>query len=60
MDNPLLDKERDIIIQQFGLEDHRPRTMAETVARLGISIDRVGLVEACALLNKLRHPQQNY
>jgi RNA polymerase sigma factor (sigma-70 family) len=53
------DKERDVLIARFGLEDGTPKTLEETAKRLGLSRDRVRMVEARAL-NKLRHPQRNY
>jgi RNA polymerase sigma factor (sigma-70 family) len=53
------DRERDVLIARFGLEDGTPRTLEETAKRLGLSRDRVRMVEARAL-NKLRHPQRNY
>jgi RNA polymerase primary sigma factor len=59
MDNALTEMENQVIVQRFGLEDGKPRTVSETAERLAISRDRVRLVEARAL-NKLRHPQRNY
>jgi RNA polymerase primary sigma factor len=59
MENALTEKEHEVIVQRFGLEDGKPKTLAETSLRLNISRDRVRLVEARAL-NKLRHPQRNY
>jgi RNA polymerase primary sigma factor len=59
MDNALTEKEHQVIVQRFGLQDGKPKTLAETAERLNISRDRVRLVEARAL-NKLRHPQRNY
>ena len=53
------DKERDVLLSRFGLEDGNPRTLQETAQHLGISRERVRMVEARAL-NKLRHPQRNY
>ena len=55
----LADRERDVLILRFGLDDGKPQTLEETANRLGISRDRVRLVETRAL-NKLRHPQRNY
>mmetsp|Transcript_17433 Transcript_17433/g.24485 ORF Transcript_17433/g.24485 Transcript_17433/m.24485 type:complete len:522 (+) Transcript_17433:98-1663(+) len=55
----LADRERDVLVERFGLEDGTARTVEETSKRLGISRDRVRMVEARAL-NKLRHPQRNY
>jgi RNA polymerase sigma factor (sigma-70 family) len=59
MENALTEKEHQVIVQRFGLEDGKPKTVTETAERLNISRDRVRLVEARAL-NKLRHPQRNY
>ena len=59
MDSELAARERDVIVHRFGLEGGEPRTVDETAQLLGISRDRVRLVEARAL-NKLRHPQRNY
>jgi len=53
------DRERDVLIWRFGLEDGSPRTLGQTAERLGITKDRVRMVEARAL-NKLRHPQRNH
>ena len=53
------DRERDVLLCRFGLEDGNPRTLQETAQHLGISRERVRMVEARAL-NKLRHPQRNY
>ena len=52
-------REKEVLIQRFGLEDGTPKTVEETSRGLGISRDRVRNVEARAL-NKLRHPQRNY
>lgn len=57
--NELADTERAVIMWRFGLEDGDPRSREETSKILGISRDRVRLIEARAL-NKLRSPQRNY
>ena len=57
--NELPERERDVLVARFGLYDGTPKTVEETSKHLGISRDRVRLVEARAL-NKLRHPQRNY
>lgn len=57
--NDLAERERDVLVTRYGLDDGTPRNVEETAKRLGISRDRVRLVEARAL-NKLRHPQRNY
>ena len=57
--NALPNRERDVLICRFGLENGDPMTATETARHLGISVDRVRLVEGRAL-NKLRSPQRNY
>jgi RNA polymerase primary sigma factor len=57
--NELADRERDVVILRFGLDNGKPMTIDATAKKLGISRDRVRLVEARAL-NKLRNPQRNY
>jgi predicted transcriptional regulator len=57
--NGLAAKERDVLVYRFGLDNGEPMTVDETASRLGISRDRVRLVEARAI-NKLRSPQRNY
>lgn len=59
MDTALAATEREVIVNRYGLEDGNPRSVAETADSLGLTVDRVRLVEARAL-NKLRHPQRNY
>ena len=59
METELATRERDVLVQRFGLEDGKPKTVEETSQALGISRDRVRLLEARAL-NKLRHPQRNF
>jgi len=57
--NELADRERDVLILRFGLENGEPMTVSQTAKQLALSIDRVRLIEARAL-NKLRCPQRNY
>jgi len=57
--NELADREREVLILRFGLENGEPMTVTQTAKKLDISVDRVRLVEARAL-NKLRNPQRNY
>ncbi|GAX20109.1 hypothetical protein FisN_17Lh062 [Fistulifera solaris] len=59
METSLAASEREVIINRYGLEDGNPRSVAETADSLGLTVDRVRLVEARAL-NKLRHPQRSY
>lgn len=55
----LADRERDVLLTRFGFDDGQGKSMGETAKILGISQDRVRVLEARAL-NKLRHPQMNY
>lgn len=53
------DRERDVLYHRFGLEGGEPCTLEETGRRLGISRERVRVIENRAL-NKLRQPSNNY
>lgn len=55
----LTSTERSVIWARYGLEDGDSKTLEETSRLLGLSRERVRLVEAKAL-NKLRSPQKNY
>jgi len=55
----LSERERDVLLLRFGLDDGTPKTAEEVASRLRITKDRVRLIEARAL-NKLRHPGRNY
>lgn len=57
--NELADRERDVLILRFGLDNGEPMSVSQTAKHLHISIDRVRILEAKAL-NKLRSPQRNY
>lgn len=57
--NELADLERDVLICRFGLDNGKPMPVHQTAKDLGITSDRVRIVEAKAL-NKLRSPQRNY
>lgn len=57
--NELAERERDVLILRFGLDNGEPMSTSETAAHLGITTDRVRHVETRAL-NKLRNPQRNY
>jgi len=59
MDMELVGSERQVLILRFGLEVGKPLNVSETAQAMGISRDRVRLIEARAL-NKLRHPTRNY
>ena len=51
--------ERTVLLTRYGLDDGHSKTLEETSRQLGVSRDRVRVVEARAL-NKLRSPQKNY
>jgi len=57
--NELGDREREVLILRFGLDNGEFMSTRQTAMQLGITIDRVRYVEARAL-NKLRSPQRNY
>lgn len=57
--NQLAEREREVLILRFGLDNGEPMSTSETAAHLGITTDRVRHVETRAL-NKLRNPQRNY
>lgn len=57
--NELAEREREVLILRFGLDNGEPMSTSQTAAQLGITIDRVRYVETRAL-NKLRSPQRNY
>ncbi len=57
--NELAERERDVLVLRFGLDNGEPMSTSETAAHLGITTDRVRHVETRAL-NKLRNPQRNY
>jgi RNA polymerase primary sigma factor len=57
--NELAEREREVLVLRFGLDNGEPMSISRTAVELGITSDRVRLVEARAL-NKLRCPQRNY
>lgn len=57
--NQLAEREREVLILRFGLDNGEPMSTSETAAHIGITTDRVRHVETRAL-NKLRNPQRNY
>jgi len=59
MKTELSKAERAVITSKFGLNDGKSRNNTQIAELLGISKDRVRLLEAKAL-NKLRHPNKNY
>lgn len=59
LDSELTESERDVLTHRFGLKTGSPLRLQETADLLGVSRDRVRLLETRAL-NKLRSPQRNY
>jgi len=59
LDSELTETERDVLTHRFGLKTGSPLRLQETADLLGVSRDRVRLLETRAL-NKLRSPQRNY
>mmetsp|Transcript_15763 Transcript_15763/g.22499 ORF Transcript_15763/g.22499 Transcript_15763/m.22499 type:complete len:510 (-) Transcript_15763:75-1604(-) len=55
----LSERERNVLLLRFGLDDGTPKAADEVAKRLRIPKDRVRPIEARAL-NKLRHPGRNY
>ena len=54
----LNDRERQVLIMRFGLEDGRVRTLEEVGERFGVTRERIRQLETKALA-KLRHPQNS-
>jgi RNA polymerase primary sigma factor len=53
----LSEREKDVLIMRFGLEDGRPRTLEEVGKHFGVTRERIRQIEAKAL-RKLRHPSR--
>lgn len=58
LESTLTNQEQAVIVARFGLDEKDPKTIQEVAELLGISRDRVRLMETKAL-NKLRNPQLN-
>ena len=52
----LSERERNVLILRFGLEDGRPRTLEEVGKEFNVTRERIRQIEAKAL-RKLRHPK---
>jgi RNA polymerase primary sigma factor len=55
--NTLSQREREVLIMRFGLEDGRGRTLEEVGREFGVTRERIRQIEAKAL-RKLRHPSR--
>lgn len=55
--NTLTEREREILVQRFGLLDGRERTLEEIGRQLNVTRERVRQIEAKAL-RKMRHPER--
>jgi RNA polymerase primary sigma factor len=53
----LSEREKDVLIMRFGLEDGRSRTLEEVGKHFGVTRERIRQIEAKAL-RKLRHPSR--
>ena len=53
----LKDRERQVIVMRFGLEDGHPRTLEEVGKSFNVTRERIRQIEAKAL-RKLRHPSR--
>jgi RNA polymerase primary sigma factor len=54
----LNDRERDVVIMRFGLDDEQPRTLEEVGKEFGVTRERIRQIESKTLA-KLRHPHRS-
>ena len=54
----LTDREREVLIQRFGLSDGKPRTLEEVGVEFHVTRERIRQIEAKAL-RKMRHPTRS-
>jgi RNA polymerase primary sigma factor len=54
----LNDREREVVIMRFGLDDEQPRTLEEVGKRFGVTRERIRQIESKTLA-KLRHPHRS-
>jgi RNA polymerase primary sigma factor len=54
----LNDREKDVVIMRFGLDDEQPRTLEEVGRHFGVTRERIRQIESKTLA-KLRHPHRS-
>ncbi|MCB1149546.1 MAG: sigma-70 family RNA polymerase sigma factor, partial [Chlamydiia bacterium] len=54
----LSDRERKVLIQRFGLQDGKPKTLEEVGVEFNVTRERIRQIEAKAL-RKMRHPTRS-
>ncbi|HEX6236609.1 MAG TPA: RNA polymerase sigma factor RpoD [Acidimicrobiales bacterium] len=54
----LNDREKDVVVMRFGLDDEQPRTLEEVGKHFGVTRERIRQIESKTLA-KLRHPHRS-
>ena len=54
----LKDRERQVIVMRFGLEDGHPRTLEEVGKSFNVTRERIRQIES-KTMSKLRHPSRS-
>jgi RNA polymerase primary sigma factor len=54
----LTDREREVLVQRFGLSDGKPKTLEEVGSKFRVTRERIRQIEAKAL-RKMRHPTRS-